>query len=53
MFVAVDRFVTGSWFVPVTVSFVWTVRLSGSEEAVLLRLPLGLKRGLVADGSLR
>ena len=37
MFVAVDRFVAGSWFVPGTVSVVWTVRLSESEEAVLLR----------------
>ena len=27
---------------------VWTVRLSGSDESVLLRLSLGSKRGLVA-----
>ena len=34
----------GSWFV----SVVWTVCLSGSEETVLLRLSLGMKRGSVA-----
>ena len=36
-------------FVRVVVSScLWTVRLSGSEETVLLRLSLGSKRGLVA-----